>query len=383
MKKKFLGTIILSLIAVIIAGCGNLQNSSLSTGGTDDSKKTKTVQTTSSSDGNSYNTLLQGKQYQVSPIAGLVSGNNDNQFNLQSFESGLIDVSKKEFPTKNYTFQEGQVLKANTVQQWIGRKSSQNPDGLNPEDNGKKEPNDRNPLYLSQIMENDFYKESGSNYALSGVSIGLSMNQVDYYTKVKYGSTYKTKISEAKRIEQGKKMADEIIQRMRKMKQTKDIPIVVGLYKAEESDSLVGGSYFMYGVSKNGTSEISSWKDLSYESQILPVVGEAKVINSSDADSFASFKSHIQNYFPKLSGVVAKVHYDNGTLQRMSITITTQFYGESEVRSFTQYTQNAASTYLPVGVPLEIKVESVNGLQAFISREEGQKNFYAHVFNDY
>ncbi|GKQ43130.1 CamS family sex pheromone protein [Companilactobacillus sp. RD055328] len=383
MKKKFLGTVILGLLTVIIAGCGNLQNSSLSTGGTDDSKKGKTVQTTNSSDGSSYNTLLQGKQYQTSAISGLSSGSNNNQFNLQSFESGLLDISNITFPTKDYTLQEGQILKAADVQKWLQRKSKDNPDGLNPEDNGNTDPKKRNPLYLSQILENDFYKESGNGYSLAGISIGLSMNQIDYYTKVQYGATFSTKISDADRIEQGKKMANEIVSRLRGYKKSKDLPITVALYSAEPVDSLVGGNYFMYGVSKNGNKSIGDWKDVSNNSQVLPLVGNSKAINSADLDSFTSFKSHIQNYFPKLSGVVGKVHYKDGNLKQMSITINTQFFGVSEVRSFTQYVEDAASTYLPSGVPIEIKIESVNGMQSFVARDLGQKNFYSHVFNDY
>lgn len=382
MKKKLLSAVVLSLVAITIAGCGNLQKSSLSSGN-GSSKKEKVVQTTSSNDGSSYNTLLQGKQYQVSPINGLTSGDNDNQFNLQSFDAGLLEVSKKEFATKEYTFQEGNVIKSNVAQNWLARKSDSNKEGLNPADNGKTDPKERNPLYLSQIIEDDFYKESGNSYQLSGISIGLSMNEVDYYTKVKYGATFETKISEADRVAEGKKMADEIVKRLRKMKKTKDIPIMVALYKAETKDSLVGGNYFMYGVSKNGTSNIGSWSSLNNQSQVLPVVNNAKVVNTADSDAFSSFKSHIQNYFPKLSGVIGKAHYADGNLDSMSITITTQFYGAAEVKSFTQYVSNAASSYLPGGVDLEIKIQSTNGLQAFVAREKGQKDFYSHVFNDY
>lgn len=373
----------LGFLAVVIAGCGNLQNSSLATGGTDDSQKGKTVQTTNSSDGQAYNTLLQGKQYQVSPITGISAGSNANQFNLQSFESGLLDVSTITFPTKDYTLQEGQILKANNVQKWLQRKSKNNSEGLNPEDNGSKDPKKRNPLYLSQILENDFYKESGDEYELSGISIGLSMNQVDYYTKVQYGATFKTEISQADRKEQGQKMANEIVKRLRKYDKAKNVPIVVALYSAEPTDSLVGGSYFNYGVSKNGTSSASGWKDLNNKSQVLPIVGDEKAINGADLDSFSSFKSHIQNYFPKLSGVVGKVHYKDGNLEQMNITINTQFFGVSEIRSFTQYVEDAASSYLPSGVPLEIKIESVDGIQSFVAREKGQKDFYSHVFTDY
>jgi hypothetical protein len=40
---------------------------------------------------------------------------------------------------------------------------------------------------------------------------------------------------------------------------------------------------------------------------MLPTVNGDTAINSSDSDAFANFKTHIQNYFPNLSGVTLKL----------------------------------------------------------------------------
>lgn len=88
--------------------------------------------------------------------------------NLKSFESGLLDVSKKVFPTSKYVFQEGQYLSSSTVENWLGRKSSSNSEGLNPENNGKKDPNTRNPIYLQQLEEQDYMVQMVVSYRLAG-----------------------------------------------------------------------------------------------------------------------------------------------------------------------------------------------------------------------
>lgn len=378
MKKKILSFLLLGATVMILAACGNLQNSSLSTNGTSEMKES--VQTTSSKGNDSYNTLLQGKQYQVSPISGISSSQNDNKFNVQGLEDGLIDVSKNVFAPNEYTFQEGQIIKENDAIKWVKRKSSSNPEGLNPEDNGSTAPNSRNPMYMSQIVEDDFYKADGNNYILGGISIGISMNQVDYYTKENFGATFETKISTAEQKKQGQIIANKIISRLRQREKAKEVPILVALYSEEPSDSIVSGSYISYAVSKNGTKSVSSWENVNEKNQLLPTVNGNEPINKADADRFSSFKGHIQTYFPKLSGVTAKLRYKDNNLKKMSITINTQFFGASQINSFTQYTSDAAARFLPSGVPIEIKIESVNGVQAFISRDEGEKEFYSHIF---
>ena len=68
----------------------------------------------------------------------------------------------------------------------------------------------------------------------------------------------------------------------------------------------------------------------------------------------------------------------------MNISITTQFYSETEITSFTQYVAKAAKTYLPNRIPIDIQVKGSDGqVQSFISRSEGSGSFYTHVFSSY
>lgn len=361
---------------LLLAGCTSLPGTSSSSS----SKATKKLQTTGKVTDSMYEGVIDNGQYKTSQTRGLTTQQSNTSFDVKSLESGLLKLSKEQFPTSKYVFQEGQSLKTAQAQKWLARKSKTNTEGLNPEDNGQKDPNKRNPIYLQQILEQDYLGEDGS---MKGMSIGLGMNQVDYYTKEQYGATFETKISKAMMTQQGKQMANKVLSRMRQKKGLSDTTIVIGLYKQAPKDSLVGGTVFAYGVSKKGSTTIDSWHELNQENQVLPVVNDEKAINQDDATAFNSFKTQVETFFPNLSGVTAQTHYEEGVLAGMNITVNTQFYSETEIMSFTQYIATAADKYLPRNIPLDISITSAEGMQAYVGRVSGSKGFTTHVFGSY
>ncbi|MFC6201138.1 CamS family sex pheromone protein [Lactiplantibacillus nangangensis] len=374
------------VVAMALAACGNLKNSSFGSNSTSTTTTgSKTTTTTGSTDSEFYQGVIKNGRYTTSKSRGVVVAQNDNVMNLKSFETGLLDVSKKQFSTSKYVYQEGQYLSTSTVQNWLGRKSKDNAEGLNPVNNGKKDADTRNPIYLQQLEEQDYMIQSGSKLSLGGVTVGLGMNSVDYYTKVQYGATYETNISDTVLTAQGKKMANTVLQRLRQKSALKSVPIVLALYKQSSNDSLVGGNMIAYAVSKNGSTTITDWKPLNWKNYVFPATSESKNsgANSNDESDFSSFKSHVQNFFPNLSGVTANAHYKDKSLSKLSVNITTKFYSETEIISFTQYLATAAKRYLPSGVPVEITVKSANGdVQSFLARTAKGSSYYTHVFSD-
>ena len=142
-KLLIVGTLLLSTI--VLASCGKSSSKGYSTTG---------------STGGTYQGVIKGGHYKTSKARGVNINQNNNQYNLKSFESGLTDVSKRVFSTKNYIFQEGQYLSTDTIESWLGRKTKSNPNGLNPT-RGKK--SDPNPEYIQQIEVQDYMTESGSS----------------------------------------------------------------------------------------------------------------------------------------------------------------------------------------------------------------------------
>ena len=382
MKKIYLALISLCMGSLFLTACGNLNSSSTSSTTTTTQSSSSGYQTTGQSSDSEYQSVIQNGSYLTSKARGVgITQNSENMLNLKTFESGLTTLSKTEFSPKDYIFREGQLLSKSTVQKWLSRKSSSNPTGLNPKDNGETDADKRNPIYVQQIEEQDYMKEENGKLVLAGITIGIGMNRKDYYQKEEYGATYTTTISKAKMIAEGKKAAAEVLKRVRKLKGASDIPIMICMFEQAPNDSLVGGTFYAYNVSKSST--LGTWKSTNLQSSVLPTTSESTAINDNDESSFTSFKNKIQNFFPNLAGVTATTKYKNKSLQELHVKITTQFYSETEIRSFTQYVAQAAKTYLPSGIPIDITIKGSDGdIQAFIARESDSSSYYTHVFDD-
>lgn len=381
MLKKAIVGISIILSGFMLAACGSIDNLSSDTNSSNGSK-TKT-QLTGQTNDNYYQGVIKNGRYRTSKSRGVSVSQESNQFNIKGFENGLLNISKKEFSTKKYVFQEGQYLSTDQVENWLDRKSKSNPTGLNPEKVKSTTPTGRTPIYLSQIDEQDFMVPNGKSLKLSAMTVGLAINSVDYYKKTQYGPTYQTNISNAEVKKHGKAIANQVLQRLRKKKALKNIPIIIALYKSASDDSLVGGNFFAYSLNDDSETKISKWTKVNQKNYVFPLQSNKKGPSTNDEDSFDNFKSTIQGFFPNLSGVTAQAQYTDGSLTGMNVNITTQFYTQTEIISFTQYIQGAAQKYLPANAPIDITVQSTEGIQSFLSRKANEKKFSAHIFNSY
>lgn len=377
--KNLIKIVSVTICSGLLVACGNLQDSNLANNATNTAKTTKRYQTTTTNK-NGYTVLLKNGQYVVSPIAGMSAASNSNALDSREIERGLLEISKNTFSPNSYVYQEGQQLEPELITQWLSRKSKHNKAGLNLKNNGKTGENTRNPIMLEQIVEQDFLTGSGNNYQIKGISLALALNSKDYYQKKTDGPEYSTSISRSRQTEFGRLTANKIIKRLRKNNKFKSLQITIGLFSKADRNALVPGSYFMYGTAAPNSSKIDDWKSVETKTQALPTVGDEKAVNSDDASAFNSFKSAIQDYFPNISGVTATLRYDNGKLSQENILITTQFYGYSQVESFTRLVMSQAKKYLSGDSNLEIKIASVNDVQALVSKNSGDSDYYVHVF---
>ncbi|BDR60169.1 sex pheromone biosynthesis protein [Lactobacillus xylocopicola] len=360
-----------------LTACGNLKNSNLANNAKTSSDSNNKTYQTAETGNNGYTVLLKNGHYVTSPIAGLTATNNDNSVDTRELERGLVQISKGEYSTNSFLFQEGQYISSTVANDWLGRKSKANPAGLNPALGSKKQ---YNPYYLEEIIEQDYLTGSGSNYHIGGMSIGLALNSVDYYQKTKDGPEYQAAISRSKQQQYGQAIAQQIVARLRKKNALKNVPITIGLFSKESKDALVSGTYFLSGTAAANSSKITKWKTITTQAEVLPTVGNKKAINSSDASNFNSFKQSIQNYFPNISGVTANLRYENGKLAQENISITTQFYGYEQIQSFTRLVLATARKYLANDVPIEIKIGSVNDVQALVAKETGDSSYQVHIY---
>ncbi|CAK8053611.1 CamS family sex pheromone protein [Eupransor demetentiae] len=336
-------------------------------------QKSKGVQLTSNSPGQ-YQTVIKDGRYLVSAARGITATSEPNTLDVKHFESSLLDLSKTHFKTGRFIFQEGQYLSADTVSDLLARKGKNNI-GLNPKDNGKTD-SSREPIYVQTLTEQDFMTKDGSNLKLAGMVVGVAMNSQDAYQKEQYGTTYYQDISDDARIAYGKKIAPELIKQIRAQKGVgKNVPIVLAMYKNAPGDSLAPGNFYAQATSRSGN-HLSSWSSINEKSIVLPKeASSSSSLGDDENNSFTNFKNDVANFFPNIAGATAVANYKSNKLSSMNVTVTTQFYSQTEINSFAEYVASSALKFLPTSVPIRIVIQTSNEMQAILVKDSDAKSF--------
>lgn len=331
--------------------------------------------------------------FESSEARGLVVNNLNTRYDINEFETGLMRVAQNSFNSDNYYFQEGQYLKKSVVSSWLNRKYTEDELaekkleetdnlGLNPSDDNltMAESDEMDPIYLAHILEHDYLvkNEESDKLELGGVVIGLALNSVYYYQKESYGATYESKISRAKLESEGKKIAAEVIKRLRKIEGLESVPISIALFEQKESSSVVPGNFIAYANAGQGSSSLGEWEAINEEYVLFP---NGSSDYKSDEDPFSYFKLDIEEYFPNFNGVIGRAFYVNNNLSNLNIEIPIQFYGEAEVIGFTQFVAGKVMEYFPDSdMAVQVSITSVNGQEALIVRDVDADEPFVHVY---
>ncbi|PLT33307.1 CamS family sex pheromone protein [Bacillus sp. V5-8f] len=333
-------------------------------------------------------------QFEPSKARGLVVSNLNTRYDIEEFETGLMRMAQTQFDQDHYLYQEGQYLNKRTVQLWLNRKftpeqlkeeglSPKDNIGLNPMDPGKGDidkRNQENPIYLAHILEQNYLiRNQNDKLELGGVVIGLALNSVHYYQKEEYGATYSSKV---KNMEQeGKKIAQEVLKRLRKMDKLHSVPITIALFEQKENSSVVPGNFISYTNVGEGSNEIGRWKDINEKYYLFPADEKTKNKFRADVNAFESFKQDVEKYFPNFNGVIGRAFYVDDQLQELDINIPIQFYGKSEAIGFTQYVTGKVMQHFQDYISVQVSITSVNGQEALIVRKSGEKEPFVHIYN--
>ncbi|HLO12807.1 MAG TPA: CamS family sex pheromone protein [Pseudoneobacillus sp.] len=338
-----------------------------------------------------YRTIL---PFEPSKARGMVVYNLNTRNDISEFETGLMRVAQQSFNPDQYLFQEGQSLDSETVNLWLNRKftpaqlkeeglTEADNIGLNPLNDEKgtsKEQNIKNPIYLAHILEHNYLVKSDKDTVqLGGVVIGLALNSIYYYQTEQYGATFEKKISNADMDKEGKRIAAEVIRRLRGMSGLKEIPIMVALFEQESKSSVVPGHFFSYTVVDKGSSSIDKWEKLNEKYYLFPST-DATDDHRDDVTSFLNFKQDVEEYFPNFTGVIGKAFYTGDQLQNLTINIPIQFYGRAEAIGFTQYVTGLVMEHFPDYISVQVDISSVNGPEALIVRKADQKEPFVHIY---
>ena len=333
MAKKVIGMSTLMLL-LIVSGCAPAFEKETEVIQDTEQEAKKTVVIPSLQlDETYYQTLL---PYAESSSRGLVVSNLATKYDMKEVETGLLRISQKEFPTDTYLFQEGQYLEKDTISSWLAR-SNQTKDGLNPSDEGLtgEEKAKNAPVYITHIVEQNYLIKEGEKVSLAGVSVGIALNSVYYYQKEAYGETFEQVLTQKQIEENGKRIAQEVVTRMRLIEGLENVPIAVGLFKQNSRNAVVPGTYFTSTVAADG-GDVGEWNSIDEEFMLFPTT-ESKEKHREIDTNFRNFKQDIETYFSNYTGVIGTGYYKDQQLQKLNISIPIQFYGTTEIIGFTQH----------------------------------------------
>jgi len=376
MAKKVIGMSTLMLL-LIVSGCAPaLEKETEVIQDTEQEAKKTVVIPSLQLDETYYQTLL---PYEESSSRGLVVSNLATKYDMKEVENGLLRISQKEFPTDTYLFQEGQYLAGDTISSWLAR-SNQTKDGLNPSDEGLtgEEKAKNAPIYITHIVEQNYLKKEGEKVSLAGVSVGIALNSIYYYQKEAYGATFEQALTQKQIEENGKRIAQEVVTRMRLIEGLENVPIAVGLFKQNSRNAVVPGTYFTSTVATKG-GNVGEWNSIDEEFMLFPTTESQEKHREIDTN-VRNFKQDIETYFSNYTGVIGTGYYKDQQLQKLNISIPIQFYGTAEIIGFTQHLAGLLMDHFSEDVNVEVNVTSSNGAEALLIKKPGDKEPFVHIY---
>ncbi|MCH1624666.1 CamS family sex pheromone protein [Ferdinandcohnia quinoae] len=337
---------------------------------------------------------------------GIVSENVNNRLDVNEFETGLMRIAQESFPSDKYYYQEGQNIEKKTIQAWLTRKLSAAQyaalekkekkkapnEGLNPifepgNDASKYEELMKNsPIYLSTVLEQNYLvKNNDDKLELGGIVIGLGMNSHYYYNLPDQVGGYPRDVTIDKETveKEGKRIAEEIIQRMRSneaYKDIKDVPIVIALFKQEATSSIAPGNFIAKATVNANSAEINKWENINEEYYFFPSK-DAKKVYREDSVMFENFSSDVEEFFPNFTAVIGQGFYKDDELRELTLTVPMEFHGKAEVIAFTQYITGLIMEHFDDYISVQVYISSEDGPESVIVREAGEKEPFVHVYN--
>ncbi|MGB6407870.1 MAG: CamS family sex pheromone protein [Planococcus donghaensis] len=326
-----------------------------------------------------YRTLL---PYKASATRGKIVNRLNSRYDIAETENGLLRLWQKQFSPDDYYFQEGQKITDEDVTSWLRRKSEDNPTGLNLPDERtaeQKKAGERPPAeILAHVVEQNYLvKTNEDTIRLGGISIGLALNSS--YSGSENGISYEEEIPQAQLEKEGKRMADEIVKRLREKEGLADVPIVVGLFKQNAGSSMIPGTYFSSGAAPGGKNAVASWNQVNEDYVLFPTSGSNDSYRDIDT-AFRNFKQDVEIYFSNYTSVIGTGFYQENELKELKVEIPIQFYGVSEVIGFTQYVTGLVMEHFPENVLIEVSVTSTNGPEALILKKAGETEPFVHIY---
>lgn len=282
-----------------------------------------------------------------------ILNSNVVDFDLNTIEKNLIQISANEFDIYKYYYQEGQYLTQKRLKKLLNNENL-NKTSVTTID-GKKV----KPQFIAGIFEKNFLNKDGE---LKGLSLGIVLNPYQAYDS---NGNY-VKYDEKKLIDFGKEKSAELVEYIRDELDIKYVPILVALYVESSPETSVSGDYLYYGVTLNYDIEFNNIDQKKY------YMNNSKV-KESDKNSYNNFKKieeSIREYDNSIY-VSGLGYYSGGKLTKLDIVVTKSYYSHGELLYISQLiSENILKYFDDTKVVVDIK--AINDIQAYVVKNAGE-----------
>ncbi|KOO46159.1 CamS family sex pheromone protein [Priestia koreensis] len=321
---------------------------------------------------------------------GQITSYLHSKLDIDEVELGLMELSQDEYDTDDYIYQEGQLIDNDELDDWLKR-SSTTDKGLNPPIKTKKDASvddklkaeEDNPKYLAYVLEQDYLDKDGN---VAGMSLGLVLHSTYYFkTTDSQGLIYNgsKKLSTQKAQEYGKKVAQKIVDQLRKKKDTKDLPIYFTLFQESNKGDILPGQFVSSNYIKGSGDKLGGWDDLNRKYYLFPSTAADKD-QKEVAGQIGLFQDELNKYYGKsrTMPVVAKGLFVDKNLQKLSVEIPVASMSKTEIISLSQFVANMLTEgALPNHSIIEVKITALDKIRSFILFDPNEDEPFIHVYD--
>lgn len=241
----------------------------------------------------------------------------------------LQSMSAQYFNPSDYYIAEGRMISSDQYTNLLRYNSQDYPMGLNPSsdqvfvtENGQEI---TQPIILVTMYEIDYYTTPNREDGVAAMSFALALNG---------NLEQNDKLTDSDLIEYGENAARKLVSYLRTIPETSQIPIFVGLYNLNKSDSTLPGGFISSAYFEGNSGQ---FERINQEWVIFPST-RANQLAPDISTEFNILRNQIQTFLPEEKvGVVGRARLIDNQVNQLNITLSTTGKTYLEVQGLAQY----------------------------------------------
>ncbi len=265
--------------------------------------------------------------------------------------NGLQRLSARVFDTDSYYLSEGNLLTSDNLSALLRRSSDpeEYPNTLQPQ-RGTTIEGVANPIMVSTIYEQDFYRKSGGSFDLAGASFAIIVDPRDESNNRLDSSMTSTTIYDYSR-----NIIPTMYDYVKSLEDFKEVPVNIYVYLATDTTvNDYNGGYILRCVEESGGMGTIDNVD---DTTVLFASSAASELDYNLNDAFSLFKKEIKDGAYEAVGIIGEGTYSSNSLVKFTVDVNINVKTYTELIYLVSIIKEAADDYL-IDYPATIMVSS-------------------------